>query len=167
MHRETEELAAGARSRANVSVMVGARAGGAWAGWDGSGPDTYGRSMRTVFSGGAVFDGSGGGGGRCRRRGRRRSDRRHRPGLDGDAAVDCSGRTIVPGFIDSHVHFMSDGNLDLMSSVVTPFSLNFYLAAERMARTLAAGVTTVREAGGSISASRRRRRAASSPAPAC
>lgn len=30
----------------------------------------------------------------------------------------------------------------------TPFSLNFYLAAERMAATLAAGVTTVREAGG-------------------
>ena len=71
------------------------------------------------------------------------------PGLDGDDAVDCTGRTILPGFIDSHVHFMSDGNLDPMSSVVTPFSLNFYLAAERMARTLAAGVTTVREAGGS------------------
>ena len=71
------------------------------------------------------------------------------PGLDGDDGVDCTGRTIVPGFIDSHVHFMSDGNLDPMSSVVTPFSLNFYLAAERMTRTLAAGVTTVREAGGS------------------
>ena len=27
--------------------------------------------------------------------------------------------------------------------------MNFYLAAERMARTLAAGITTVREAGGS------------------
>ncbi len=70
-------------------------------------------------------------------------------GLDGDEEVDCTGRTIVPGFIDSHVHFMADGNLDPMSSITTPFSLNFYLAAERMARTLAAGVTTVREAGGS------------------
>jgi imidazolonepropionase-like amidohydrolase len=56
---------------------------------------------------------------------------------------------VLPGFIDSHVHFMVDGDLDPMSSVTTPFSLNFYLAAERMARTLAAGVTTVREAGGS------------------
>ena len=71
------------------------------------------------------------------------------PGLDGDEQIDCTGRTILPGFIDSHVHFMVDGDLDPMSSIVTPFSLNFYLAAERMARTLAAGVTTVREAGGS------------------
>jgi imidazolonepropionase-like amidohydrolase len=55
----------------------------------------------------------------------------------------------MPGFIDCHVHFMADGQLDPMVSVSTPFSLNFYLAAERMARTLAAGVTTVREAGGS------------------
>jgi imidazolonepropionase-like amidohydrolase len=44
---------------------------------------------------------------------------------------------------------MADGDLDPMHDVTTPFSLNFYLAAERMARTLAAGVTTVREAGGS------------------
>jgi imidazolonepropionase-like amidohydrolase len=105
--------------------------------------------MRTVLSGGAVFDGSGPGAagadvviedGRIVEVG---------VGLDGDESIDCQGRTILPGFIDSHVHFMSDGNLDPMSSVVTPFSLNFYLAAERMARTLAAGVTTVREAGGS------------------
>ena len=105
--------------------------------------------MRTVLTGGAVFDGTGAApapadvvveDGRILTVG---------PGLDGDDAVDCTGRTIMPGFIDSHVHFMSDGNLDPMSSVVTPFSLNFYLAAERMARTLAAGVTTVREAGGS------------------
>ena len=111
--------------------------------------DTYGRGMRTLLTGGVVFDGTGAApapadvvveDGRIVTVG---------PGLDGDDSVDCTGRTIVPGFIDSHVHFMSDGNLDPMSSVVTPFSLNFYLAAERMARTLAAGVTTVREAGGS------------------
>ena len=56
---------------------------------------------------------------------------------------------MLPGFIDSHVHFMGDGDLDPMTFLSTPFSTNFYLAAERMARTLAAGVTTVREAGGS------------------
>jgi imidazolonepropionase-like amidohydrolase len=70
-------------------------------------------------------------------------------GLDGDERVDCSGRTVLPGFIDGHVHFMADGDLDPMAPVRTPFSLNFYLAAERMARTLATGITTVREAGGS------------------
>ena len=105
--------------------------------------------MRTVLRGGKVFDGSGA-----------------TPaaadvviddgaivdvgaGLDGDEELDCSDRTVLPGFIDSHVHFMADGDLDPMSMVRTPFSMNFYLAAERMARTLAAGVTTVREAGGS------------------
>jgi imidazolonepropionase-like amidohydrolase len=56
---------------------------------------------------------------------------------------------VYPGFIDSHVHFMADGDLDPMLSVRTPFSLNFYLAAERMSRTLATGITTCREAGGS------------------
>jgi len=69
--------------------------------------------------------------------------------LDGDEAIDATGHAVYPGFIDCHVHFMVDGDLDPMSSVHTPFSLNFYLAAERMARTLGVGVTTVREAGGS------------------
>jgi len=70
-------------------------------------------------------------------------------GLDGDEAIDASGCAVYPGFIDSHVHFMADGDLDPMINVRTPFSLNFYLAAERMQRTLATGVTTCREAGGS------------------
>jgi imidazolonepropionase-like amidohydrolase len=70
-------------------------------------------------------------------------------GLDGDESIDATGRAVFPGFIDCHVHFMADGNLDPMIGVRTPFSMNFYLAAERMARTLRAGVTTVREAGGS------------------
>jgi imidazolonepropionase-like amidohydrolase len=69
--------------------------------------------------------------------------------LDGDETIDATGHAVYPGFIDSHVHFMVDGDLDPMTSVHTPFSLNFYLAAERMGRTLAAGITTVREAGGS------------------
>lgn len=70
-------------------------------------------------------------------------------GLDGDTAIDATGCTVYPGFIDCHVHFMADGNLDPMADVLTPFSMNFFLAAERMGRTLATGVTTVREAGGS------------------
>jgi imidazolonepropionase-like amidohydrolase len=69
--------------------------------------------------------------------------------LDGDGAIDAKGLAVYPGFIDSHVHFMADGDLDPMSTIRTPFSMNFYLAAERMRRTLATGITTVREAGGS------------------
>ena len=72
------------------------------------------------------------------------------PGLDADEELaDASGMIVYPGFIDCHVHFMGDGDLDPMVTVMTPFSTNFYLAAERMERTLRAGVTTVREAGGS------------------
>jgi imidazolonepropionase-like amidohydrolase len=103
---------------------------------------------RTIFRGGTVFDGTGSApagadvvveGGRIVDVG---------PGLDGDDEVDCAGQTIYPGLIDCHVHFMVDGDLDPMTLIRTPFSMNFYLAAERMQRTLRAGVTTVREAGG-------------------
>lgn len=104
---------------------------------------------RTVLHGGQVFDGTGAAptgadvvleGDRIVAVG---------TGLDGDTAVDCTGHTIYPGFIDSHVHFMADGDLSPLKTFATPFSLNFYLAAERMARTLSAGITSVREAGGS------------------
>ena len=70
-------------------------------------------------------------------------------GLDGDEGVDCSGQSVLPGFIDSHVHFMINGQLDPMYSVRRPFSLGFYEAAENMRATLDVGITTVREAGGS------------------
>src|SRR5215207_4773483 len=71
------------------------------------------------------------------------------PGLDGDEVVDCSGQAVLPGFIDSHVHFLLNGQLDPMYSVRRPFSLAFYEAAENMRATLDSGITTVREAGGS------------------
>jgi len=70
------------------------------------------------------------------------------PGLDGDQSIDCDGMLITPGIIDCHVHFMIDGDFSANTHANAPFSLNFYLAAERMHRTLAAGITTVREAGG-------------------
>ena len=70
-------------------------------------------------------------------------------GLAPEQIVDCSGKTVVPGLIDCHVHFMVDGNFSPAAHGQTPFSYNFYEAAERMRRTLEVGVTTVREAGGS------------------
>ncbi len=70
-------------------------------------------------------------------------------GLDGDDSIDCTGHLITPGLFDCHVHFMADGDFSASTHANTPFSMNFYLAAERMERTLACGITTVREAGGS------------------
>lgn len=68
-------------------------------------------------------------------------------GLDGDVVVDCTGRGILPGLIDCHVH-LTMSHTDLFRTVQEPFSLQFYEGALNMARTLAAGVTTVRDAAG-------------------
>lgn len=68
-------------------------------------------------------------------------------GLDGDVEVDCTGCGVLPGLFDCHVHLTMSGS-DLFESVQEPFSLQFYEGALNMAKTLAAGVTTVRDAAG-------------------
>lgn len=66
---------------------------------------------------------------------------------NGATEIDAGGGTILPGIIDTHVHIMMEG-LNTNKILSTPFSLNFYQAIEYMRRTLDAGVTTVRDAGG-------------------
>jgi len=61
--------------------------------------------------------------------------------------IDAQGGFILPGFIDTHVHFMLEG-VNLAQMMGTPFSYNFYLAMDRMRRTVDAGITSVRDAGG-------------------
>ena len=61
--------------------------------------------------------------------------------------VDAMGGFIMPGFIDTHVHLMGE-KYDMMKIVSTPFSYNFYQAMDYFKRTVMAGVTTVRDAGG-------------------
>jgi imidazolonepropionase-like amidohydrolase len=61
--------------------------------------------------------------------------------------VDCSGRTVLPGLFDCHVHLMVS-SLDTLALLNTPFSLQFFEAARNMAATLATGITTVRDAAG-------------------
>jgi imidazolonepropionase-like amidohydrolase len=68
--------------------------------------------------------------------------------LDGDESVDCTGHLVTPGLFDCHVHFMADGDFSPNTHLGTPFSMNYFQAAERMQRTLACGITSVREAGG-------------------
>jgi len=104
--------------------------------------------MRTLFRGGKIFDGTG-------------ADAAPGDvviesgsivdvgvGLDGDVAVDCTGKTVLPGLFDCHVHVMFSGNLDFVALLNQPFSYQFYEAVVNLRRTLQTGITTVRDAGG-------------------
>ena len=70
-------------------------------------------------------------------------------GLDGDEAIDTTGRTVLPGLFDCHVHFTMSGNLDVLYRVRRPFSLKYFEAIANMEATLRTGITSVREASGS------------------
>ena len=84
---------------------------------------------RTVFSGGRVFDGTG--------RDPAQADVAIEDGrivdvgsgLDGDVAVDVTGRTILPGLFDCHTHVCLS-HVDLWRHAQTPFSAQFYEAAK-------------------------------------
>ncbi|MAG34841.1 MAG: aryldialkylphosphatase [Dehalococcoidia bacterium] len=70
------------------------------------------------------------------------------PAPDDDIAeLDAAGGYILPGFIDAHVHLITEG-AGVEKQLSTPFSLHFYLMVERMRRTVEAGVTSVRDAAG-------------------
>lgn len=102
---------------------------------------------RIVFTGGSVFDGTGAdpepadlviedgkivevGG-----------------GLDGDSSVDVSGKTVLPGFIDCHVH-IGLPSIDFRRYFEQPFALRYFEMAHSLAVTLDSGITGVRDAGG-------------------
>ena len=104
---------------------------------------------RTVFTGAKVFDGTG-------------ADpypadvviERERivaigpaGSSDADAAVDVGGKTLLPGLFDTHTHVVVS-TADLCQIAQKPFSLQFFEAARNLRATLAAGITTVRDAGG-------------------
>src|SRR5262245_13553001 len=61
--------------------------------------------------------------------------------------LNAQGGYILPGFIDTHVHIMLEID-NMLKMMATPFSLNFYKAVGYMQRTIEAGITTVRDAGG-------------------
>ena len=69
------------------------------------------------------------------------------PGLDGDEAIDCAGKTLIPGLFDCHTHVMVS-QYDMWKMAQTPFSLQFFEAAKNLEATLDIGITTVRDAGG-------------------
>lgn len=103
--------------------------------------------MRTVVRGGQMFDGTGAPfttgdlaieNGRIAEVGN---------GLDGDAEIDVTGKSIVPGFIDCHVH-VGFRDVDFMGALKRPFALKYFETAHHLATTLDTGITTARDAGG-------------------
>jgi imidazolonepropionase-like amidohydrolase len=61
--------------------------------------------------------------------------------------IDCGGRTLMPGLIDSHVHVcLSEVNIRFLEAV--PLTLMTARAAELMRRMIDRGFTTVRDTGG-------------------
>ncbi len=61
--------------------------------------------------------------------------------------VDLAGRTLLPGLVDLHVHLAVEGAGDL-SHVNEPSALEYYASVQHLRKTLACGITSVRDAGG-------------------
>jgi len=103
--------------------------------------------MRTVFTGGRVFDGTGAPVAEADVAVESGLIADVGVGLDGDEQVDVSGSTLLPGLFDTHVHVMF-GHLDMWKHLQTPFSYRYYDAIKNLDATIRAGITTVRDAGG-------------------
>jgi imidazolonepropionase-like amidohydrolase len=112
--------------------------------------------MRTVLTGGTVFDGTGAPvaeadlvieDGKILEVG---------PGLDGDESVDVSGHALLPGLFDCHIHLaFRHEDLDEVAVMHRPFSYGFYRVPETLRWILALGITTVRDASGADAGLRR------------
>jgi imidazolonepropionase-like amidohydrolase len=104
--------------------------------------------MRTVFHGGKVFDGTmapladgdvviddG-------------SIVEIGSGLDGDEGIDCTGKALLPGLFDTHVHLTGTYEDDELTVQHRPFSYGFYQTPQNLLTTIRLGITSVRDAGG-------------------
>jgi imidazolonepropionase-like amidohydrolase len=105
--------------------------------------------MRTILTGGSVFDGSGAAPASADVAIEDGRIVAVQSGLDGDRAVDCSGTTLVPGLIDCHVHIAwRTEDFDELAFAYRPFSYRLFAIAGSLRRTLECGITTIRDAGG-------------------
>ena len=65
----------------------------------------------------------------------------------GAEIIDVSGRTIMPGLIDNHVHFFGQVGPSMQDEALKPTTFRAFEAADRARRTLDAGITSVRDVG--------------------
>lgn len=65
--------------------------------------------------------------------------------------VDGAGRTLLPGFLDCHVHVSTQPGADTLDTVLAPESLLTLRSVPHLAATLDAGVTTARDLAGADS----------------
>ena len=105
--------------------------------------------MRTVLKGGTIVDLDGG------------SSAVRSLAIDGekivevgdietradDQVVDLSGKYLLPGFVNSHVHLGWDGIHDLQDQANEPAAVSALKASMNVRKNLAAGVTTIRDLG--------------------
>ncbi|MCY4070340.1 MAG: amidohydrolase family protein [Chloroflexi bacterium] len=69
-------------------------------------------------------------------------------GETGAQVLDCSGKTIMPGMMNSHAHLAWDGVHDLArQSLDDPPEISAYKCAGNMIKSLKAGITLVRDLG--------------------
>ena len=86
---------------------------------------------------------------------------------DGAEIVEGDDLTLLPGFIDCHVHLAGQSGVDFNRLLMTQRSMLLLMAVPNAAVTLQAGVTTVRDAGLSPASVRDAIDAGYFPGPRC
>jgi imidazolonepropionase-like amidohydrolase len=106
--------------------------------------------MRTVLTGGVVFDGTTAPVGQADVVIEDGKIAEVGPGLDGDEAVDVSGHTLLPGLFDCHIHVSGryEDFVDETKVLHRPFSYRFFPMVHIMRWILELGITTIRDASG-------------------
>ncbi|MFG2176438.1 amidohydrolase family protein [Streptomyces niveus] len=102
-------------------------------------------AIRTVFKNGTVFDGTAAAVADLVIEGRHVVD--VGTDLDGDHVVDCSGKSVLPGLFDCHVHVMTR-DFNLARAEQQAFSLQYYEAKRNLSLLLDQGITSARDAAG-------------------
>lgn len=71
----------------------------------------------------------------------------HAPVPAGATEIDLSGKTVLPGLIDMHVHLSGDPGGDFWKEAVEPDEWGVVVGARNALKTVRAGFTTVRDLG--------------------